>query len=245
MSILKLILKGTGIVSLFGFVFLVGILLTDKIVMPRIVRHGSDVIAPDITERSFDEAEHILREIGLMLIEESKVYDPVVPEGYVISQKPRAYTKVKKGRRIHVVVSRGSERLTVLDVTRGISLRQAEIELKSAGFELGSVHYQSSEDIPKGVVMSQSPPPNTTASRGALINVTVSSGPVTGFTVVPELIGLSLEAAVVELQEVGLEVGEIEYVQQKELLPETVLGQSLESGEEVERGSRVHLTVTE
>ena len=135
--------------------------------------------------------------------------------------------------------------LTIPDVTRGISLRQAEIELKSAGFELGSVHYQSSDDVPKGVVKSQSPTPNSTASRGALISVIVSSGPVTGLTVVPELIGLSVEAAIVELKEVGLEVGEIEYVKQEDLLPETVIEQSLESGEEVERGTMVDLTVTE
>jgi serine/threonine-protein kinase len=163
----------------------------------------------------------------------------------VLSQKPRAYSKIKKGRRIHVVVSKGSELLTVPNITRGISLRTAEIELKSVGFELGSVTHQSSEDIPKGVVLSQSPSPNTVAPRGTFVNVTVSRGPKTGLTIVPELIGLSTESAVVELKEAGLTVGTIEYVEEADILPETVVRQSIEAGEEVDRGTLVDITVTE
>ena len=222
-----------------------GLILMDKVVMPQIVGHGNVVVVPDVVEVSVEEAEHLLEESDLLLVKESEIFDPVVPEEYIISQKPRAYSKVKRGRRIRVVVSKGSEQLIVPDVTRGISLRQAEIELKSSGFELGYVAYQFSDDIHKGVVISQSPPPNGSAPRGSLINVTVSSGSMTGLTVVPELIGLSVESAVAEVKESGLVLGVIEYVVQEDLLPETVVGQSLESGMEVERGTAIDLTVSE
>ena len=158
-----------------GCAFLVGLILMDKIVMPHMVGHGNVVIVPDVVENAVEDADRTLTASDLLLVKESEVFDPVVPEGYVISQKPRAYSKVKKGRRIHVVVSRGSEQLTVPDVTRGVSLRQAQIELKSSGFELGYVTYQFSDEVHKGVVISQSPPPNGTAPRGALINVTVKT----------------------------------------------------------------------
>lgn len=241
---LRFFLKGLFVISLLGFAFLLGLILMDRVVMPKVVGRGNVVIVPDVTESTIEDAESVLKELGLVLVKESEVYDPVVPEGFVISQRPRAYSKVKSGRRIRVVVSKGSEKLTVPDLTTGISLRQAEIVLKSSGFELGYVSYQFSEEFQKGVVISQSPPPNGTAPRGALVNVTVSSGLMTGVTVVPELIGLSLESAIVELKEVGLAVGTIDYVEREDLLPETVIEQSLGSGTEVERGKAVDLTVT-
>ncbi|UCE18405.1 MAG: PASTA domain-containing protein [Gemmatimonadota bacterium] len=217
----------------------------DKVVMPHVVGHENVVIVPDVVENSVEDADHLLMESDLLLVKEAEVFDPVVPEGYIISQKPRAYSKVKKGRSVRVVVSRGSEQLTVPNLTRGISLRQAEIELKSSGFELGYVSYQFSDEAHKGVVISQSPPPNGTAPRGSLINLTISSGSMTGVTVVPELIGLSLESALAQAAESGLTVGVIEYVDQEDLLPETVVGQSLESGQEVARGTAIDVTVSQ
>ena len=240
----KLILKGLCVLFFAGCAFCAGLIIMDRVVMPKVVGHGDVVIVPDVTENTLEEAHHMLEESDLLCVKESEVYDPVVPEGYVISQKPRPYSNVKKGRRIHVVVSKGSEQLTVPDVTRGISLRQAEIELKSSGFEMGSVSYQFSDDVPKGVVISQSPPPHGTASKGLCINVTVSSGSLSGNTLVPELIGLSVENAIAELQSAGLTLGFIEYVEQEDLLPETVVKQSVESGMEVERGTAIDVTVS-
>jgi beta-lactam-binding protein with PASTA domain len=242
---LKLILKGVYVFILAGCAFGAGLIIMDRVVMPRVVGHGDVVIVPDVTENTVEEAQRMLEESHLFCVKESEVYDPVVPEGYVISQNPRPYSNVKKGRRIYVVVSRGSEQLTVPDVTRGISLRQAEIELKSSGFEMGSVAYQSSDDVPKGVVMSQSPLPHGTALRGSFINVTVSSGSLTGTALVPELIGLSVENAIAELQGAGLTIGRIEYVEHEDLLPETVVKQSVESGTEVERGTAIDVTVSQ
>ena len=245
MPILRIVLRGIFILSIFGVAFLIGLILMDRMVMPMVVGYGQEIIVPDVTERPMDEAKGVLNGVGLGMILESELYDPVVPEEYIISQTPRAFSKVKKGRRIRVVVSRGSEQLTVPDLTRGISLRTAEIELKSAGFDLGSVLYQASAEIPKGVVISQSPLPNAIVSRGALVSVTVSSGPLTGYTLVPELLGLSTDNAISELQEAGLEVGEIFRVKREDLLPETVVEQSLEFGTEVERGTSIDITVTE
>ena len=244
MSFVKFLLRILFVGCIAGCAFLIGLVLMDKVVMPHIVGHGNVVIVPDVVENSVEEADRLLKASDLILVKASEVFDPIVPEGYVVTQKPRAFSKVKKGRRIRVIVSKGSERLSVPDLTRGISLRQAEIELKSSGFELGYVTYQPSDEIHKGVVISQSPPPSGTAPRSSLINVTVSSGSITGVAVVPELIGLSVESAVVEVKESGLTVGVIEYVEQEDLLPETVVGQSLETGTEVERGAVIDLTVS-
>ena len=132
-SMYRIILKGLFALLVCGAAFVVGVVLMDRVVMPLAVGHGQEVVVPDITERSMEEAKGILTETGLGMILESELYDPVVPEGYIMSQKPQAFSGVKKGRRIRVVVSKGSEQLTVPDLTRGISLRTAEIELKSGG----------------------------------------------------------------------------------------------------------------
>lgn len=241
----RFVLKGLCALALLGVAFLVGLMLMDRVVMPRVVGHGNEVIVPDVTEKRIEDAQRLLEEAGLRLVHDAELYSSVVPDGYIISQKPQAYARVKRGRRIRVVLSKGSERLTVPDVMTGISLRQAEILLKSSGFEMGSISYQFSDEVQKGVVLSQSPSPGETAPRGTLVAMTVSSGPVTGVATVPDVIGLSVESAVVELEEAGLEVGAIEYVEREDLLPETVVEQSLQPGTEAERGTAVDLTVTE
>jgi len=245
MTLSRNIGKGVFILALFGAAFLLGLVIMDRIVMPIVVGHGQEVIVPDITERSKNEARKVLDEVGLRIVLETEIFDPVVPEGYIVSQKPQAYSKVKKGRRIRVVISKGSEQLTVPDLIRGISLRTAEIELKSAGFDLGTVMYRASDEFHEEVVIAQSPLPNAVAPRGALISLTVSSGPLSGYALMPDLVGLSAEAAIAELRESGLETGEIVYVKRDDLLPETVVEQSVDVGTDIVRGSRIDLTVSQ
>ena len=244
-DLMHVILRGLFLLGLMGAAFLVGLLLMDKVIMPGVVGTGGEVLVPDVTERSSEEAQRILNECGLSLVTESEMHDPVVPEGYIISQAPKAYTKAKKGRGVHVTVSRGNEQIAVPDlVTRGISLRTAEIELSNAGLELGSISYQASDRIPKGVVISQSPSRQALSHRGGLVSVTVSSGPQASLSIVPDVVGLDVESAIFELKEVGLSLGNITYIQQADLLPETVVSQSVPAGDGVDRGTTVDLVVT-
>lgn len=239
-----MILRGLFLLGLIGAAFLAGLLLMDRVIMPGVVGSGGEVLVPDVTERSSEESRRILDESGLSLVAASEMHDPVVPEGYIISQTPKAYTQVKRGRSIEVIVSKGTEQIPLPDLTRGISLRTAEIELTNAGLELGSISYQPSDYVPKGVVISQSPSRGAFSHRGGLVSVTVSSGPEKALSAVPDVIGLDVESAIFQLKEVGLTLGNITYIQQPDLLPETVVSQSVPAGDGVERGTAVDLVVT-
>ena len=79
--------------------------------------------------------------------------DPDVPKDCVISQDPKAFSKVKRYRRIYVTVSEGPRLYSVPDVSSsGISLRQASLEIKQSGLEVGTVQHRPSYEIERDVV---------------------------------------------------------------------------------------------
>ncbi|MGB9596838.1 MAG: PASTA domain-containing protein, partial [Candidatus Poribacteria bacterium] len=100
-SVLKIM-----IVFAIAIIFL---LLVSFVVM-RIVIRGSEVVVPDIVGKSFLEATQILNKsrLGTPIIEGEK-YNASFPNGYVVEQKPKPGTRVKRGREIKVFISKGTE----------------------------------------------------------------------------------------------------------------------------------------
>lgn len=244
MGFFKGLLQVVKAVLFVTVAFLVGVVLMDRVIMPRYVGHGQETEVPDVTERRVEEAQRMLEGKGLVLVRETDRYDPDFPEGCVISQDPAPYSWVKKGRRIRVVVSKGGRSTVVPNLMGGISLRQARILIKSAGFEVGTVSEERSSQVPKGVVIFQYPSPGSLASEGAAVDLTISAGKMVTRATVPDLVGKSLENALTSLKEAGLKHGEITYEVVEELLPETVIGQSIEAGRKAKKGSSVDLVVS-
>lgn len=220
-----------------------GLLVTDQVIMPIVVRHGKDVEVPDVTEITLEEAKRTLSSRSLALAIEKWEDNTDIPAGKVISQTPQPFSSVKKGRRIYVVLSRGSKLYEVPDVC-GTSPRQARLLLEQKGFEVGTITKQPSYEFPKGVVISQIPAPKEMVGKDVLVNLVVSSGPAEVRTLMPNLIGESLEDASAVLEKMGLELKTIIYRSNLDYLPDTVLEQSVEAGEGVEEGQEIDLVVS-
>ncbi|MDR3884210.1 MAG: PASTA domain-containing protein [Dorea sp.] len=75
-----------------------------------------------------------------------------------------------------MLVSQGSDKKTVPDV-RGMADATAQSTIKSYGFNVGTVTYDYSDSVEKGMVISQTVEPGTKASAGTSISITVSNGP--------------------------------------------------------------------
>ncbi|EKC67614.1 protein containing PASTA domain protein [human gut metagenome] len=75
-----------------------------------------------------------------------------------------------------MLVSQGSNKKTVPDV-RGMADATAQSTIKSYGFNVGTVTYDYSDSVEKGMVISQTVEPGTKASAGTSISITVSNGP--------------------------------------------------------------------
>ncbi|HKW99167.1 MAG TPA: PASTA domain-containing protein [Bryobacteraceae bacterium] len=117
-----------------------------------------------------------------------------VPDSFVISQNPPASTQAPRFVPINLVVSSGGAVTAAVPnvvgtaITGGTSITGAEPTLNAAGFAVGSVTYQPSDSVPRGVVISQNPPAGTLAAWDASVSLVYSSGPAASITV-PNIIG--------------------------------------------------------
>ena len=136
---------------------------------------GSKKAIPDVSGMSETEAQNELEDDGFK-VTSSFQYDDSVESGKVISTTPEAGTKAEKGSTVTMLVSQGSNKKTVPDV-RGMADATAQSTIKSYGFNVGTVTYDYSDSVEKGMVISQTVEPGTKASAGTSISITVSNGP--------------------------------------------------------------------
>lgn len=87
----------------------------------------------------------------------------------------------------------------------GQSIQVAREDIKAAGFEVGRVTREASDEQ-EGLVLRQSPEGSDTAEKGTKIDLVVSSGPEP--IEVPDVVGKSRAAAMRDLERAGFEVRE-------------------------------------
>jgi beta-lactam-binding protein with PASTA domain len=243
-SFRNIVIRSLFVLAIWIFLTAILLLLLDRVIMPQLVRHNQQIVVPDVVEMTVAEAESTLADRGLQLAETGREYDPFIPPGMVLSQQPEGGSLVKgKGRAISVVVSRGGEKVTVPNL-QGVSLRQARLLLERVNLGLGKISWMYTEDFPEEVVISSAPGYKAEVYQGEVIDLLVSQGPVPSTATVPDFRGQSLEGAILLAQDSGLKIGTIIYHQDENLLPETVLEQSVEAGEEVPRESVIDLVVS-
>ena len=217
--------------------------LLNWVVMPWVTRQGQEMEVPDVAEMEVAEAEKVLGKAGLRLVLDGTQNDPDVPPGHIVSQMPQAYSLVKKGRQIYVTVSKGGALSEMIGVSGG-SVRQARLMLRQHGFEVGEVVEEPSYTVPKGVVIAQDPKPGEVVERGTLVTLVVSAGKKALRIVMPDLVGKGFEEAQKTIEEMGLRLGDVEQRTSVEVLPNTVLEQQPEAGQEIKEGQEVRLVVS-
>lgn len=130
---------------------------------------------PDVRGMSETEAQKELEDAGFK-VTSSFQYDDSVASGNVISTTPSAGTKAEKGSTVTMLVSQGTDKKTVPDV-RGMADATAQSTIKNYGFNVGTVTYDYSDSVEKGMVISQTVTPGGKAAAGTTISITVSNGP--------------------------------------------------------------------
>ena len=212
-------------------------------IMPAYTKHGQALPVPDVTRMRFEDAREILESNKLRIIRSEERYDSSFPEGYVIEQTPRAGSLVKTGRRVYVILSRGPRRFAMPRLVDR-SERDAKLMLAKNGLVIGEKSYEYSNHYPEGVVIHQSIAPGVQVQMGTKVDITLSLGPVPDQFVVPSLEGRTLDDARDLLARSGLKLGLIRYKVVPELLPETVLKQSIEAGTTVNKDEVIDLVVS-
>ena len=221
---------------------IVALVLLDEIVMPYLVDTPS-VQVPDLKGLLAPEASVRLEQTGLKMTIGDSLYHETVPTDAVVDQSPTVGQSVKKGRRVILTVSKGPRYYEVPDVRR-VSLREARLQLEENQLKIGQILYRSSDTLPEGAVVGQSPPPGAQLARDSAVDLQVSNGPPAALKRVPNLIGLSIGAAEDTLRKYELRIGHIAKRIDAQKRVGTVLAQSPTSEQRIPRHSRIDLVVS-
>lgn len=124
--------------------------------------------------------------------------------GEVCAQDPASQTKAREGTVISVIISTGMETVKVPDLL-GKTVDEAKRLLESRGLVLDdNIEYQTSME-PVGTVIGQSINPDETVMTGDSVRITVSKEPISVSTVMPDLVGKTIDEARTLLLNAGIE----------------------------------------
>lgn len=172
------------------------------------------------------------------------IIDTESESGRILDQNPdpgRSMMITPEGIKVELTVSTGIILTPVPDVVN-MDYREALLALDNAGFEV-EVENSTSDTVSKDFVISTSPAVGEKISAGSTVYLVVSSGPEISDVTMPNLIGLSEEAAINKLQNAGLSFGSSEHVS-SEYDAGTVIGQNISAFTEVEEHTKIYLRVS-
>ena len=172
------------------------------------------------------------------------VYTNEYEPGMIISQKPdpgRSMSIENDGVAVEISVSRSMTSIEVPDVFN-TDYREAIALLEKSGFTV-EVEAATSDSIAHNYVISTSPAAGEMLTSGYPVHLYVSSGPQIVYVQMPNLIGLSEDAAISKLESNNLNFAGSEWVESP-LDRGTVVGQNMQIGGKVEEHSYITLQLS-
>lgn len=136
----------------------------------------------------------------------------------------------------------GIPKEVVVPNLEGSNLEEAKRLLDQAGLRLGNLYEEENESVPEGHVISTQPPAGRLVRKGRQVDLVISKG--SPFVVVPDLKRMEEERAKKLLTSLGLVVGDVAYVVDKEIPFGQVIAQSPPANTRVAKGTTVYLKVS-
>jgi serine/threonine-protein kinase len=200
-----------------------------------------DVLIPNVVGLTKEEAQKIVEESKLKFEITEETYDTEIEEGKVISQTPeyKVNYKIKEKNTISVVVSLGQKIVTVPKVT-GMTEEEATETLEKEELKVQVVE-EASKKVEAGIVISQDVTANSEVGAGSTVTITVSTG--VEMSTVPDLTGKTEEEAKKAIEDAGLTLATTKTSEDSSKTDGIVISQTLDAGEEVEKGTKITITV--
>ncbi|MEU9929578.1 Stk1 family PASTA domain-containing Ser/Thr kinase [Streptomyces anulatus] len=204
------------------------------------INSGQFTQVPSLLGQTQQTAEKRLSDKGLGLKGVERVFSDTVERGSVVGSDPASGDRIRGNGSVKLVVSRGPEIVRVPDVVEG-SLADARRALKKVGLVPGMVTREFNEDVARGEVIRTDPRAGADRTPDTAVALVVSKGaPVD----VPDVTGLSIEAATAELEAQGLKADVLLARINSPEAQGDVAEQSPGEGVEAAEGDTVELTVS-
>jgi serine/threonine-protein kinase len=200
---------------------------------------------PDLRDVEIGSAENQIAPNGWK-VETTETNDELIADRHIISQIPEPGVKMKKGKTISFVVSKGPAPRSLPELT-GKSGDEAKATLQQLGLVYNEAGKTYDENAPVGTVMSftvggQSVPVSSPVLKGAQVDVIVSNGPAP--RTIPKLAGKTVDEAKAALDAIQL-VANPAAEQFSDTVPAgTVISIDPKAGQTIDRGGTVNLTVS-
>ncbi|HHW62145.1 MAG TPA: PASTA domain-containing protein, partial [Syntrophomonadaceae bacterium] len=204
---------------------------------------GNEVVVPDLQGMNIKDARDELDDLGLVLRIKDYEFSDEFEKDEIISQEPGKGRKVKKGREIQVVVSKGNKEVKVPNIT-GIDVKDASYRLSEKGLNLGDVKESYDDRYAEGIIISQKPSAGATVQAGTSVDVVISKGKQPNRCSVPDLRGLYLDAARTKLADQKLVLGSVSKQSSNQYYEGQIMAQGVEPGVLVEEGSSINVVVS-
>ncbi len=230
-----------------GFVFFLLLVLVggaSGYLAMRLSQERGEVAVPELSGQDIVFALEVLNQRDLNLQISSQEFSSAVPKNHILSQSPTAGSRVRRGRRISVVLSRGARMVDVPEV-RGETWGRAERLIQGEGLRVGWVSRVHSPIFPRHVVVAQSPPPQRLIERGHSVNILVSLGRPKSSYLMPDVIGRDLESVMAMVRRLDFRVGQVKYEIYPGVRSGVVIGQEPKAGYLVTSGDKVNLVVAQ
>lgn len=195
------------------------------------------VSVPNVVGQDQGPATTTLQSAGLVR-GQIKPITSAAPAGQVVGQKPPPGTLVAPGTLVKLDVSAGPSLVTVPNVT-GQPLLAAGSALSAAGLVLGTT-VTVDNVAPIDTVVTQAPAAGTNAVPGSVVDLELSTGPVT----VPDVVGVSQFEAEAAITAQSLQIGVVTIQESASISAGVVMSQMPVTGTLVAPGATIDLVVS-
>ena len=199
------------------------------------------VIVPDLSNKTETEAKAALNKLRLGVSIQKGSSDDV-PEGQVYDQSPAAGVKTDVHTQVTIYISTGKETFKLDDV-KGMDYDQAQSQLENDGLKV-SLEFEYSDSVDKNEVIRTSPEAGSQVAEGDTVTIVASKGKETKYVTVPYVIGYDLDTAISMIKDAGLTYDGKSSDYSDSVSKGEVMNQSIGSGQSVEEGTSITLTVS-
>jgi eukaryotic-like serine/threonine-protein kinase len=231
----------------------VGILIVLLIWLNFYTRHGQSRSVPDFYGLNREETSKLAKKSKMKYTLIDSVYTALVPRGCVVEQSPKAGYKVKKWRNIALTINAYRPEMVAMPDLINLPKRQAISLIESSGLKMGKLIYKSNlsvdyvlDQLNDGNKISK----NDSLQKGSVIDLVLGKGLSNQRTIIPNVIGMSLEPATNRMLESSLNLGTFIYdntiLTSEDTMKAFVYKQNPESKEDatMQIGSSMYLWLT-
>lgn len=197
-------------------------------------------LVPNLVGMKKDAADKVLEETSLKV--EYIYKHSEVEKNYVIGQSIEAGTKITDDSTITLTISEGSESKSMPNVV-GMTQKQAEEQLAQIGMTI-EYSYEHSDEDSINKIISQSIEAESKVVVGDKVLLGLGIGPEEKKIIVPDLSYYTEDEARVQLERLGLELGEITKQYSDIVARGQIISQSVESKEKVAQGTKINVVIS-